>query len=82
MEYSDSRALAEMHPKPKSIDADLFPINLLAELAPRHNHGENVVFCEGHVEYARHTVWLKKTDPARRRWNNDHQPHPETWSNN
>jgi prepilin-type N-terminal cleavage/methylation domain-containing protein len=66
-------------------DADdqvLFPINLLAELAPRHNNGENVVFCEGHVEYARHTVWLKKTDPARRRWNNDNQPHPETWPNN
>jgi prepilin-type N-terminal cleavage/methylation domain-containing protein/prepilin-type processing-associated H-X9-DG protein len=61
---------------------DLFAINLLAELAPRHNNGENVVFCDGHVEYNLHAAWLEKTDAARQRWNNDHASHPETWSNN
>lgn len=82
---SDMIAVADCKPKTGGGDNDLddlWPINLLAELAPRHNNGENIVFCEGHVEYARHTAWLKKTDAARRRWNNDHDPHPETWSFN
>jgi prepilin-type N-terminal cleavage/methylation domain-containing protein/prepilin-type processing-associated H-X9-DG protein len=61
---------------------DLFPINLLMELVPRHNLGENGVFCDGHVEYAKSIVWLGKTDLRRQRWNNDHQSHPETWGNN
>jgi prepilin-type processing-associated H-X9-DG protein len=51
-------------------------------LAPRHNQGENLVFCDGHVEYAKHVIWLRKTQGDRQRWNNDHQPHQETWSNN
>jgi hypothetical protein len=24
-------------------------------------------------------VWIKPTAVARKRWNNDNQPHPETW---
>jgi prepilin-type N-terminal cleavage/methylation domain-containing protein/prepilin-type processing-associated H-X9-DG protein len=64
-------------------DVPTFPANLLAGLPPpRHNLGDNVVFCDGHVEYAKQTVWLQKTDRARQRWNNDHQSHPETWGNN
>ena len=64
-------------------DQNQYPVNLLAGLPPpRHNLGDNVVFCDGHVEYAKQTVWLQKTDRARQRWNNDHQSHPETWSNN
>jgi prepilin-type N-terminal cleavage/methylation domain-containing protein/prepilin-type processing-associated H-X9-DG protein len=62
---------------------DQGPVNLLAELPPpRHNFGDNVVFCDGHVEFAKQAVWLQKTVTARQRWNNDHQPHPETWGNN
>jgi prepilin-type N-terminal cleavage/methylation domain-containing protein len=66
-------------------DDNLFPvpINLLAGLPPpRHNFGDNVVFCDDHVEYAKQTVWLQKNERARQRWNNDHLPHPETWGNN
>jgi prepilin-type N-terminal cleavage/methylation domain-containing protein/prepilin-type processing-associated H-X9-DG protein len=61
-----------------------YPMNLLAEVpvASRHNHGANAVFCDGHVEFGKLTAWMKKTDQARRRWNNDNQPHPETWWNN
>src|SRR6266571_5641278 len=60
-------------------DADDMPLNVLAEiLAPRHNKGANAVFCDVHVEYAKKTAWLQKTDGARQRWNFDHQPHPET----
>jgi prepilin-type N-terminal cleavage/methylation domain-containing protein/prepilin-type processing-associated H-X9-DG protein len=82
---SDMIAVADCRPKSRGADNDLddlFPINLLAELSPRHNNGENIVFCDGHVEYAKQTVWLKRTEAARQRWNNDHQPHPETWGNN
>jgi prepilin-type N-terminal cleavage/methylation domain-containing protein len=59
------------------------PVNLLAGLPPpRHNFGDNVVFCDDHVEYAKQTVWLQKNERARQRWNNDHLPHPETWPYN
>ncbi len=82
---SDMIAAGDCNPKKGGGDNDLddlFPINLLAELAPRHNHGENMVFCDVHVEYAKQIVWLRKSEVARQRWNNDHQPHSETWMNN
>jgi prepilin-type processing-associated H-X9-DG protein len=78
-------AVADCKPKPGGGDNDLddlFSINLLAELDPRHDQGENMVFCDGHVEFGKQTVWLQKTERARQRWNNDHEPHQETWSNN
>ena len=44
-----------------------------------HSGGANVVFCDGHVEYAKQRKWTEESEAARQRWNNDHQPHPETW---
>ena len=44
-----------------------------------HNGAANMVFCDGHVESAKQNKWVAATDLARRRWNNDHKPHPETW---
>jgi prepilin-type N-terminal cleavage/methylation domain-containing protein/prepilin-type processing-associated H-X9-DG protein len=44
-----------------------------------HGGAANLVFVDGHVESARQTNWIADTDTARRRWNNDHEPHPETW---
>jgi prepilin-type N-terminal cleavage/methylation domain-containing protein/prepilin-type processing-associated H-X9-DG protein len=44
-----------------------------------HNPGVNVSFCDGHVTYMRLSDYLAPTDAARRRWNIDHQPHPETF---
>jgi len=82
---SDMIAMADCKPRTGGSDNDLddlFPINLLVELAPRHNNGENVVFCDAHVDYGKHTAWLQKSDTSRRRWNNDHAAHPETWVNN
>ena len=67
-------------------DADdiTYPVNLLAEvvLVSRHNFGANAVFCDDHVEFGKLTAWAKQSYQARRRWNNDNQPHPETWANN
>lgn len=44
-----------------------------------HNGQANMLFCDGHVESARQANWVSASDTARRRWNNDHEPHPETW---
>jgi prepilin-type processing-associated H-X9-DG protein/prepilin-type N-terminal cleavage/methylation domain-containing protein len=45
-----------------------------------HSGQANMLFCDGHVESARQTNWLSTNYAARARWNNDHQPHPETWN--
>jgi len=48
--------------------------------ARRDNHSRRVnhVFCDGHVESAATNQVYARTDEARRHWNNDNQPHPET----
>lgn len=45
----------------------------------RHGGGAYMVFCDGHVELAKQKQWTEATDSARSRWNNDHEPHRETW---
>jgi len=45
----------------------------------RHNEGSNILYCDGHVEYQKQKLLIRETGPARRRWNKDHEPHPETW---
>jgi prepilin-type processing-associated H-X9-DG protein len=44
-----------------------------------HNGGANMAFCDGHVQYAKQSVWMKSADDTRRLWNNDNLPHEETW---
>ena len=50
-------------------------------LWPGTSHGgsANLLFCDSHVESGRQTSWVAATNTARRRWNNDGEPHPETW---
>jgi prepilin-type processing-associated H-X9-DG protein/prepilin-type N-terminal cleavage/methylation domain-containing protein len=45
-----------------------------------HNGQANMLFCDGHVESTRQANWLSTNYAMRARWNNDHQPHPETWN--
>jgi prepilin-type N-terminal cleavage/methylation domain-containing protein/prepilin-type processing-associated H-X9-DG protein len=45
----------------------------------RHAHGANVAHCDGHVSFHRLRSIAAATSEARRRWNNDYEPHPETW---
>jgi prepilin-type N-terminal cleavage/methylation domain-containing protein/prepilin-type processing-associated H-X9-DG protein len=45
----------------------------------RHSRGANIVFCDAHVQWSRQSKWIAEDIPARSRWNNDHQPHSETW---
>ena len=53
--------------------------NVFDAIANIHNGGGNAVFCDGHVEYGKRAKWLEATETKRRRWNNDNEPHPETW---
>jgi prepilin-type N-terminal cleavage/methylation domain-containing protein/prepilin-type processing-associated H-X9-DG protein len=50
----------------------------LYRLPLRHGRNCNVVFCDGHVEGTAPSKLFNMTNSALR-WNNDHQPHPETW---
>jgi prepilin-type processing-associated H-X9-DG protein len=44
----------------------------------RHRGRVNLLFCDGHVEGARlEQTFFDRTDIALRRWNKDHEPHPE-----
>jgi prepilin-type N-terminal cleavage/methylation domain-containing protein/prepilin-type processing-associated H-X9-DG protein len=45
-----------------------------------HNSSANMLFADGHIESARQTTWISTNHAARARWNNDHEPHPETWN--
>ena len=45
----------------------------------RHAGGSDMVFVDSHVEWLKRPRWIAETDSVRLRWNNDHQPHPETW---
>jgi prepilin-type processing-associated H-X9-DG protein len=45
----------------------------------RHHGGGNMVFCDGHVEYGKQEKVVEATETARKRWNKDNLPHPETW---
>ena len=45
---------------------------------PRHKKGFNVVFCDGHVSLIKGADFIDRRRTARN-WNNDHEPHPETW---
>jgi len=46
---------------------------------PRHGKGYNALYCDGHVELIPRLVLFDPNKSAQK-WNNDHQPHPETWS--
>lgn len=53
-------------------ECNFYPAN------PRHGKAYNVVCCDGHVLLMDRTLLHNPTNTAPM-WNNDHQPHPETW---
>ena len=80
---SDMMAIADSYEGDKGSSTILFPEDPLmperANFGTVHSRGANVVFCDGHVEYGKKKDWIIPTEPARKRWNNDNRPHPETW---
>jgi prepilin-type N-terminal cleavage/methylation domain-containing protein/prepilin-type processing-associated H-X9-DG protein len=51
----------------------------ISRFGSRHRGRANIVFCDGHVEQGKHGEVIAPTESARKRWNNDNLPHPETW---
>jgi prepilin-type N-terminal cleavage/methylation domain-containing protein/prepilin-type processing-associated H-X9-DG protein len=50
-----------------------------AELQPyRHGKGSNFVYCDGHIGLVNRAYFTNLTSSSQN-WNNDHQPHPDTW---
>lgn len=44
-----------------------------------HNSGANMLFCDGHVAFGKQKHWTQPTHGSRRLWNNDHEPHSDSW---
>ena len=44
-----------------------------------HNGRASMVFADGHVKNAKQSAWISTNHASRARWNNDNEPHPETW---
>lgn len=56
------------------------PLGNLNSIVPsRHVGGADMLFSDSHVEWAPQGRWIAETPSARALWNNDHEPHPETW---
>ena len=53
--------------------------NPYAPIGKIHNQGGNMVFLDGHVEWAKWWKWLEATDANLRRWHFDNEPHRELW---
>lgn len=54
------------------------PVVMAKPYAP-HGQTFNNVLCDGHVEGSKRQKLFQPTAESRRRWNNDHEPHPEAW---
>ena len=44
----------------------------------RHGNGFNFLYCDDHVGLVNRTYFSNRTK-SWQNWNNDHEPHPETW---
>ena len=56
-----------------------FPVYSAPGVGNWHNGGANLLFCDGHVEFAKQSVWMAANDGERQLWNSDNQPHEEYW---
>jgi prepilin-type N-terminal cleavage/methylation domain-containing protein/prepilin-type processing-associated H-X9-DG protein len=45
----------------------------------RHSGGANILFIDSHAEYGKYRRWVQHRDDIMRRWNYDHEAHPESW---
>lgn len=87
--FGDSRAFIRPGPSPPPTlgMADLLYVSFPFEfpawgydgVGQWHNGGANMLFCDGHAEFAKQSVWMAASPDRRQLWNSDNQPHPETW---
>ena len=57
----------------------IFPTWGYAGVGDWHNSRATMLFCDGHTESKKQSVWMQPSPENRRLWNNDHLPHEETW---
>lgn len=73
-------AFADSMPQPGYPNIYAFLLSMSRDTKPsdeRHNGGSNVSFADGHVINIPNAQLVEDTDPNRRRWNVDHEPHWE-----
>jgi len=58
-----------------------WPQEVLRATARRHRGRFNLTFCDGHVEAIAEKRLFTKAEATLRRWNNDHEPHPDLLQN-
>lgn len=78
---ADMIAIADTPYSRDRLDAHTNNLNWF-QYTPRatwHKAGDDVLFCDGHVEFLKRMKIYAATDEVRRRWNNDGEPHPESW---
>jgi prepilin-type processing-associated H-X9-DG protein len=74
------RALSEMIAVADGAWSTIGPLTNWAVPDARHTGARaNVLHADGHVEPLKKALLLEATPEARSKWNNDHQPHRETW---
>lgn len=75
---SDMIAVADSMVTPWEVTTYLLTIaDGLATDEERHNHGSNVMFCDGHAELIPNETLVAPVEKHRRRWNNDNRSHLE-----
>ena len=77
---TDMIAFADSMPQPHYPHIYAFLLSMSRDTKPsdeRHNGGSNVAFADGHVVNVLNSRLVEDTDPNRRRWNVDHEPHNE-----
>lgn len=75
---SEMIALADVF-SPQNTLLNHFRYSTLTNYHTAHTTGHNTGFADGHLAFLKRRDFLYPTEPARRRWNNDNEPHPETW---
>ncbi len=86
--FGDSGAVQQGVPTPEFIGGFGWPGLVGSNHADRRSNGS---FCDCHVETSNSdpihqfqgsgdTYWFKPDAALAKRWNNDNQPHPETWT--
>ena len=77
----ESRLYDWGHGYPPAGETVMFPGSADGPLPYTERHGRdyNQLFCDGHVEAILPAILFFGLTNSAARWNNDHQPHPETW---
>jgi prepilin-type N-terminal cleavage/methylation domain-containing protein/prepilin-type processing-associated H-X9-DG protein len=77
---ADMIAFADSMPQPGYLNIYAFLLSMSRDTKPsdeRHGGGSNVAFADGHVVNILNARLVEDTEPNRRRWNRDHEPHNE-----